>query len=379
MTSRERVLAAMKREEVDYVPCLPVFNPLYERQRVGYRWQFPWGPSEREQCEYLVDVLGVDAHVNVGVPSINPAQDVSCDVWIEGDTLHKAWRTPSGELAASVKHDGRWPHGLDIPFFSDFLIAHCVRHWIESEQDIACMGHILRAPESGEALDRVRYGFLEAKQIADRLALPIFADVGMGMTAGLQLIGATEICMMAAEKPHVLHAWLEMEHRVNLKCIEIAADLGVDVIIRNGFYETCDFYGPAMLEDFLGARLRKEGRLAREAGLVTTYTINTGLMPMLDYLASLEFDNFNSIDVAFKGFELVKMRESQGDKRSYWIGPSSVYHVWKDDEELTRAAVRQCFEVLGKRGLLLRACPSAHSIMPWKNTLAMIDAWSTLR
>jgi uroporphyrinogen-III decarboxylase len=30
MTSRQRVLAALRREEVDYVPCCASFNPLHE-------------------------------------------------------------------------------------------------------------------------------------------------------------------------------------------------------------------------------------------------------------------------------------------------------------------------------------------------------------
>ena len=62
MTSRERMLAALRRQPVDYPPCAPWFNPLSEHQRVGKRWQFPWGPSERERCEYSKNVLGVDSN-----------------------------------------------------------------------------------------------------------------------------------------------------------------------------------------------------------------------------------------------------------------------------------------------------------------------------
>ena len=379
MTSRERVLAAMRRQEVDYVPCLPLFNPLLERQRVGYRWQFPWGPSQREQCEYLVNVLGVDAFLEVPIRAINPSPGVTSRVWMDGDVMHKVWRTPSGDLHAAITYDEKWPHGFDIPIFSDFLLGHCVTHWIESAQDIECLRHIIRPPESDDALARLRFDFAQARRIADAMQLPVITDIGMGLTGGMQLIGSTEICMMTVEQPDLLHEWLALEHEVNLRSIEIAADLGVDIVVRDGFYETCDFYSPEMLEGFLGEPLRAEGRAARQAGLVTAYTINTGLAPMLDYLATLEFDCFRCIDVAFKDFDLAALRDSQGDKRSYWIGPSSVYHVWKDDPELTRAAVRQCFAVLGKRGLLITTCPSAHSIMPWQNTLAMIDEWKKLR
>ena len=103
MTSRERVLAAMRAEPVDRVPCVPVCNPLHERQRVGHRYQFPWGPSERERCEYLVDQLGVDAYCVVDIPAVNPAPGVSSSVRLNDGLIHKIWDTPRGELKASVR------------------------------------------------------------------------------------------------------------------------------------------------------------------------------------------------------------------------------------------------------------------------------------
>lgn len=53
----------------------------------------------------------------------------------------------------------------------------------------------------------------------------------------------------------------------------------MDIIWRNGFYETADFYSPAMLDRFLGERLRREADAARAAGMLTNYTVHTGIMP----------------------------------------------------------------------------------------------------
>jgi hypothetical protein len=41
--------------------------------------------------------------------------------------------------------------------------------------------------------------------------------------------------------------------------------------------------------------------------------------------------------------------------------------------------VRVTFEVFGRTGLILSPAVSAHSIMPWESTLAMIDEWRRLR
>ena len=378
MTPRERVLAAMRSGEVDYVPCVPWFNPLFAPQRIGYAFQFPFGPSQRERCEYIVNELGCDAFVNTGIPNVNPAPGVAARVWMEGDVIHKVWTTPAGELSAAVRYDEKWPCGFDIPFFSDFLIGHSVKHWLETEQDVESLRHIIRAPEDEAALARLRFEFIEHRRLAERLQLPTWASCGYGLTGAQHLMGPTELCLAAAERPELVHAYLQLEHEVNLKLLALAAELGVDVICRNGFYETADFYSPAMLEKFLGRRLRAEAAAARAAGLVTTYTINTGLMPIRDYLATIEFDCFNSVDIGFHDFDLATFVASQPERRAYEIGPSGVYHVWIS-AEATRAAVRKCFEVIGKRGLLIRQCPSAHSIMPWENTLAMVDEWKKLR
>ena len=376
MSSKERIIAAMKRQEVDYIPFLAGYYAQDAPLRKGYSWQFPWGPSKREECEYCVNDLDTDAVVSFRIPEVNPEPDVSSKVWFDNGVIYKEWTTPSGKLTSSVKYNEMWPYGLDIPFRSNHLIGHSIKHWVEKEQDVACLKHIIRPPGN---LEKIRFEFMEAKRLADRLQLPIIAYLGYGLTKAMQLVGSTEICMMALDHPGVLDEWLEVDHACTLGIIEIAAELGVDIISRDGFYETCDFYSPDMLENFLGRRLRAEGAAIRQAGMVSTYTINTGVMPMLEYLATLEFDNIFGIDIAFEGMDLMKLQETLGDKFSFWIGPSSVYHIVKD-EDLTRQAIRDCFEVFGAgKGFILGPMVSVHATMPWQNTLAMIDEWKKLR
>lgn len=51
MTSREHILAAMRRQPVDHVPCAPLMMFQPEDQRWGKRWQFPFGPTVREKLD----------------------------------------------------------------------------------------------------------------------------------------------------------------------------------------------------------------------------------------------------------------------------------------------------------------------------------------
>ena len=380
MNSRERVLAAMRKEPVDYVPCTGFFNPLDPLQRKGHQWQFPWAPDApgEEQLRYQLEELGLDQVARMGVNLCRPAPGVESSAWWEGEVLHQKYQTPSGELHASVRPGELWPHGDDVPFCSDFNIAHYVEPWLQTEADLDCLKQILKLCETEEVLTEARTGCAGAKVTAEQHGLATVASVGQGLTGALQLFGPENLCLMMVEQPDLVDAYLEHEHQNNLRAIELLAEIGVDIIWRNGFYESADFYGPAMLERFIGSRLRREAEAIHAAGALMCYTIHTGVMPILDYLASLSIDTFSGIDIAFKGVDLPTLHEKLAPTKSFFTGPSSTFHLWKGPEA-TRQAVRTVFEVFGKIGLILAPCVSSHSIMPWESTLAMIDEWKKLR
>lgn len=380
MTCRERLLAALRREDVDYVPCCASFNPLTAVQRKEHGWNFPWSPgaTRAAQLACQVEQLGLDQVVHVGIALCRPAPGVESRVWLDNDILHKVYTTPAGDLHASVRYNELWPHGRDIPFYSDFNIGHYVEPWIRNESDLICFKQIQRLCDTGDVLEEARSNFAAARDLADRYHLATLAGVGMGLTGAMQLFGASELCIMTIDNPTLVDAYLEHEHLINLRMIEVFGDFGADIMRRNGFYETADFYGPDTLERFVGPRLRREADAARAVGMLTSYTIHTGVMPILDYLASLTMDSFFGIDVAFKGVALTGIRDRLAGTKSLWTGPSSTYHLWSGPDA-TRRAVREVFDVMGKKGLILSPCVSAHSIMPWESTLAMIDEWRKLR
>ena len=380
MNSRERVLAAMRREPVDHVPCVPTFNPLSAPQRVGRTWNFPWAPGApfRERLRYQLEVLGTDAVVPAGVGLVRAHPDVTARTWVEGEVLRKVYSTPAGDLCAAVRCTDLWPHGEDIPFYSDFNIGHYVQPWIESEADLERFTYVHRLHDDADAVDRARQSLASSRALADEHGLAVQGSCGMGLTGAQHLFGVAELCMMTIDNPDLVDAYVAYEHRINLRCIEVLAQGGVDSVRRNGFYETADFYSPATLERFLGKRLRAEAGAIQDLGMTMSYTVHTGIMPILDYLASLPMDSLFGIDIAFEGVDLPRVRDTLVPGKSFFVGPSSTFHIW-EGPEATREAVRTVFEVFGKTGLILAPCVSCHSIMPWESTLAMVDEWKRLR
>ena len=314
----------------------------------------------------------------VGIGGYTPSPEVSSRVWLEGAGIHKVWSTPAGELQAAVRYDDRWPHGLDIPLFSDHNIAYFTKPWLESERDLECLKQILRPAEDRGTLEQWRFQYREAKRLADRWQLATFANIGMGLTGAMHLFGAEALCLLVMENPDLVDAYLELEHRLNLRNLEIAVDFGVDIIKRNGFYETSDFYGPELLARFLEKRLTREIETVHKAGKLICYTVHTGLMPMSSYLRRFPFDCLMQVEIASEAAAPGAIRDSQEGTKSFWLGPSDTYHLWGDPEGV-RAAVREVFQVFGPRGLILSGSPSIISITPWPNVLAMIDEWKKLR
>lgn len=380
MTSRERILAATRREAVDRVPCCASFNPLQPVTRRGHTWNFPWRPDTppEEKLAYQVEVLGLDQQVNAGIDVTRRVPGVSSEVRLDGAVLHKTWRTPAGDLHAAIRYSDLWPFGEDIPLYDDFNVGHFIEPWLKTEADLACLRQVRGLRMDDEVTAKARGEMARAKALAARWGLATGVHLyNSGLSGMMQLCGATELCLMLMENPGLVRAYLEYDHAISLAVIALAGEGGIDIVHRNGFYETADFYSPATLDAVLGPFLRKEIEAAKAGKMLTTYTVHTGIMPILDYLAGIPFDALFGIDIAFKGVDLARMRKKL-DGKSFWMGPSSTFHLWKGPEA-TREAVRRVFDVVGRTGLVLSPAVSAHSIMPWESTLAMLDEWRKLR
>ena len=378
MTSRERMLAAIHREEVDYVPLTANFNPLRPIQRVDRSWQFPWdqGASQEDRIAYCTGELGIDICAQAGLQECCPEPEVTSRVWAEDDVIHKVYHTPSGDVEASIRFDARWPHGLDIPLSSAFNVPHYVKPWITSEADLACFRHILKPPEREEDVNRLRGRIDEARALSAEYGVATYINCVHGMTTAHKMFGAEDLCLMTIENPELVKAYLELGHRINARNMEIATEGGIDIVRRDGYYETCDFYSPAMLERFLAGYLNAEADLVHANGSVICYTIHTGIMPILDHLRGLDFDCIMQVEPF--GADLRLVRDSQEGTKSFWVGPSDTYHFGRGTD-VVRNALREIVDALGTRGLVLCASPSFVSNHPWDEFLALVDEWRLLR
>jgi uroporphyrinogen-III decarboxylase len=181
------------------------------------------------------------------------------------------------------------------------------------------------------------------------------------------------------DHPEIVERFLEIEHAATMKCAEVLADLDVDVICRNGFYETMDFWSPTQVEKLLAPLLKEEVEAMRSGGAAVIYTVCTGIMPMLHILADLDFDGYISIEPVLTGQDMQVVADKLCDRHAIWGGLSGPIHIGEGTPEIARQAVREAFETFGPRGLVLNPVPSIRAHWPWENSLAMFDEWRRLR
>ena len=376
MSSRERMLAALRRQDVDYVPCNCSFSASLLGP--GYTWT-----GRADSLDRIVNGLGLDSLVAVQVgASWHP--DVTARVWTEtrpGERwpiLCKEIVTPGGPLTAAIRVTDDLKHKDDIPLNSDWNVSRYLKPWFETMEDVERYRYV-QLPPSGEAIAQARERFATQKRIADEVGVITYAACGMGLTSALQLFGPQQAVLTSMDAPELIERFLEIEHQATMARAEVLADLGVDVICRNGFYETTDYWSPSQIERFLVPHLRREIEAMRSGGAAVIYTVETGVMPLLDILADLEFDAYHAIEPVLGRQDMRVVADKLCGRHAIWGGVSGPMHVGESTPQGVRQAVRDAFAVFGKKGLVLSAVPSIRAHWPWENALAMFDEWRARR
>lgn len=129
MTSKERMLAAIACEPVDYTPCsFMIFFNMY--CRTGSITEL----VERQAA------MGLDACAHVGhlEPALHP--DARCAEWTENregqNIFCRRIDTPKGPLTARYQQCEGWPRPDYFPFFNDWLIPRAEEVLVKPEQAV---------------------------------------------------------------------------------------------------------------------------------------------------------------------------------------------------------------------------------------------------
>ncbi len=390
MSSRERMLCALKHQTPDYLPCsFMSFTALRRRCREDL---FELVKAER--------ALGLDSFLFI--PSAPRSERlnhpdlrgllvrfdprVETKEWREEITgtsgaLHKEYSTPAGKLRASVRLAEDWPHGDHIPFVDDYQVSHSLKPLITERKELDALRYLLMSP-SAEDVARFEEEARKARAFAGEQGVLLAGGWGVGGDMAGWLCGLSTYTLLALDEPEFFTELLEMIHAWNVERMKVVLSAPLDLYIRRAWYEGCDFLMPKFFREVMLPRLRTEVALAHEHGAMFGYICSSGTVPMLDLYLDAGVDVLIGIDpIQGTHTDVRAMKQKAGNKLALWGGVSGAVTVEMGSEAEVRAAVRQAIEALGPRGFILSPVDNitVDSPQTWRNVDAFIDEWRRRR
>jgi uroporphyrinogen-III decarboxylase len=386
LTSRERMLRAINLQEVDHIPCcFMLFTALCDREDetlgklveaeidkgLDSRLLIPI-TSRREQVEHP-DLWGLPVHFH---PQVEVKEQRE---YVRGgsDILHKEYLTPAGTLTTSVRLSGDWPHGDHVPFMSDFLVPRSTKRLVVGPEDLEALQFLLSPPQKQD-IAQFRKEAKRASACADAHGVVLAGGWGVGLDMASWLCGTEEIIVAAMEQPAFVEDLLEMIHVWNMQRMRLVLTAPLDLYIRRGWYEGCDFVTPRFFQRAILPRLKKEVALAHERGAKFASIISSGTVPLLDYFLEAEVDVLIGIDpIQGTHTDMQVIKDRVGHRICLWGGVSGSITVEMGTEDDVRNAVRAALHKLGPTGFILSPVDNVREVTPvtWRNVDIFIDEW----
>ena len=386
LSSRQRLLAAINHSEVDYVPF---YQKFWHRGFLSNR-----DDTWKDQFERIrkTTKLGLEDTVGLEIPrafspevKIHRRKETASD----GSYLVQEYQTPKGSLSQIVRQTNDWPHGENIPIFTDYVVprGRSRKYLVENVQDVEALSCLFSSPDEKQ-LRAFEAGVNIARRFAQEHQLVIEAGAtftskwldGDSIFLGDALhwlCGFENSVIMAKRNPDLMHRLLDLILDWNLQSIRLITQFGgCDVIVHRGWYEC--FWSPKQYQTFLAPRIQKEVELAHRAGAKFCYVMTYGIMPFLDILKEMNIDILYGADPVQGSANLQQVKETLRRRVCIWGGVNSAVTLTGNKQGVEKA-VEEAFRILAPDGgFILAAIDQLFEDTMWENFMTMIQTWRTL-
>lgn len=384
MNSRERVLAAIRRQPVDHVPLLlRLWSLGGGEDQIPFRWR-----DQVTRAENLL-ALSIDDTLLLQPPLGQPEEyrvDECAGITTEvtrlsaggaevPELLRKTYWTDDGPLTTVVRRSADWPHGENVPLFDDYNVARYVEAPIKDLEDVRRLHHLLADPTPAQ-LEEFKARSLVLRHEAGRLGVAIEAGFTALGDSALWLCGMENVLYWQMDQPELLEALLDVLLEWELKRQRQLLDEGVDAVGYSAWYEGVDFYTPANYRRLIKPRLRALVDQAHAHGAGFRYIITKGWLPLSEDLLEIGIDCIAGVDPVQDAIDLKGVKAAVGDRVCLMGGINSAVMLsqWADD--VVRAAVDEAMLTLAPGGgFILHPVDCTPCEFPWDRTELVIDQW----
>lgn len=351
------------------VPSWSVTRPGDPRDLRGYQFDYPGKVN--------VTLRGLPVHCH---------PDVRIREWRESipgsryPILQREYVTPGGPLHVAANQTEDWPYGDRLLFVDDFIIARARKNLITMASDLDSLAYLLMPPDA-ETIAHFRAASRANRELAQARDLLRVYHWGVLADMAAWLCGLQELVFLAADQPALVEELLRMIADWNLARMQVVLDEGIDLWVRRGWYEGCDFWSPGLYRRFLLPHLKKEVETAHARGVKFGYILTTGAMPLVDLILEAGVDVLIGLDPVQGGYDLRTVKAKARGRMCLWGGVNG-FAVETGDPEQIRRAVQDALEVLAPdNGFILSPVDGIYdtSDRTKRNLRCFVDAWKDFR
>ena len=164
--------------------------------------------------------------------------------------------------------------------------------------------------------------------------------------SGMWFMRFEDYLMATVADATLVDALLEVVGDWQLGRAELALEIGVDVLMHRGYYETPEYFSPERYDRFCRPFIEKLGKMTREAGALFALQRSEGNTTQVDLLAEMPVDILIDVEPGVGGEDLGRLKEELAGKTTLWGGVDSTLVINRgtaeDIDNAVRKAIEQC-------------------------------------
>ncbi len=397
MSSKERMIAAIRCQEVDHIPLGQLFHSTVLSTPVAKRWG-----NQFQRAEVLKN-LGLDPVIDIWMPTPESPTEIAVHKWQEDDPdgpdvlLCAEYETPAGKLIQKVRKTRDWYHPTHYRFLPDWQ-GHAHREpnefdeidmmddWftrrykvplISGPADLDKLEYLLQPP-IGPARDEWIANARKAQQYADEMEL---LSHTRRLSVGdwfMWLCLIEEFLYAMIEQPDYVSRFYEIIQRYNREILELVLEAEPDVVQYRGWYDTPDYWGRERYQQILQPHIEELGQIVHDAGKFFCVLMPEGYTLYRDILDGLPVDVYLGLEplAARKSEDFASIKAALDERHCIWGGVNAPVTVGRGSDEEIDEAVKFAVEMLGPTGLILNASMYLYDDdVPWDRFMVFIEAW----
>ena len=400
MNSKERILAAINRGEIDHIPlyswCFGFSPPKYLRwKRNGEEVKY-WYTMRLEHIHTLPqrwDIfddfkrvkawlsIGVDDILDVSLPwSIHPEVKVK-DWREENGLLCREYQTPEGSLLQKVRKTTEkippgWVVQPDKPqLFEDFNLPRSLKFPVAEKEDVVKLKYLLCKP-TDQQLKEYKERINLIKKFVQENKVLVQGWSCFGMDGVVWLMEVEKAVIYAMTEPEFFQDVVETVYNFDLMRTEIMLEVGgVDMIVQRGWYSSIDFWSPDLFRRYTLPNLKKISSLVHQAGVKFGYVMTTGVMTLLEDLIEAGVDLLYFVDPVQDKVDLGLLREKLKGRMAVAGGINTPLTLTRGNRNEIEEAVHKAIDILGEERFILSPVDALFPDTPWESVETLISTW----